>query len=246
MLNSFTFAGVNSREFGVYISGNGRITVPEKAYDFQAIPGRSGDLIVNRSARVNNDAITYPAFISPFDDDGIRRSYSEMVGKLRAWLMSVKGYAELSDTYDPFHYRMAAFAGPITFDSLPNLRAGTFEIPFSCKPQRYHNDAEDAFSLEAFESITVNKCGHVFSEPLISVTGTGTFTVGGKTITISENALTEPIFIDSRSMNCYDADGVNANRFVSFSDYAFPVIEDGTVVNAGAVALEVKPRWYEL
>ena len=75
MLNSFTFAGVSSREFGVYISGSGRITVPEKAYDFQQIPGRSGDLIVHRAARVNNDLITYPAFIAPTNDRGVLRPY---------------------------------------------------------------------------------------------------------------------------------------------------------------------------
>ena len=246
MLNSFTFNGTNSREFGVYISGNGRITVPEKAYDFQSIPGRNGDLIVSRAARVVNDVITYPAFISPFDDSGIPRSYSEMAAKLRAWLFSVKGYAVLSDTYDPIHYRLAAFAGPIEFETLPNLRAGTFEIPFNCKPQRYRPDNEDAFALAIGETKNVESPAYAFSEPLIAVTCTGSFAVGDQTITIADNTLTGPIYIDNRLMSCYDAAGVNANRFVSFSDYEFPVIEDGTTVDAGTVALEVKPRWYEL
>ena len=246
MLNSFTFAGVSSREFGVYISGSGRITVPEKAYDFQQIPGRSGDLIVHRAARVNNELITYPAFIAPTNDRGVLRPYPEMVSKLRAWLLSVRGYAVLTDSYDCEHYRMAAFAGPITFESLPDLSAGSFEIPFNCKPQRYLQDDVGAFSLSAFESLTVDAGCRRFSEPLIIVTGTGSFTVGGKTITIADNSLTGPIYIDARIMDCYDSNGVNANRFVSFSDYEFPVIEDGTVINAGAVDLEVKPRWYEL
>ena len=232
MLNSFTFAGTNSREFGVYISGNGRITVPERSYDFQSIPGRNGDLIVSRAARVVNDVITYPAFISPFDDSGIPRS--------------VKGYAVLSDTYDPIHYRLAAFAGPIEFETLPNLRAGTFEIPFNCKPQRYRPDNEGAFALAIGETKNVESPAYAFSEPLIAVTGTGSFAVGDQTITIADNTLTGPIYIDNRLMSCYDAAGVNANRFVSFSDYEFPVIEDGTVVDAGDVALEVTPRWYEL
>lgn len=246
MLNSFTFAGVSSREFGVYISGSGRITVPEKAYDFQQIPGRSGDLIVHRAARVNNDLITYPAFIAPTNDRGVLRPYPEMVSKLRAWLLSVRGYAVLTDSYDCEHYRLAAFAGPIAFESLPDLRAGTFEIPFNCKPQRYHWDEEDAFALAVGETKNVEAPCYAFSEPLIGVTGTGAFTVGDQTITIADNTLTGPIYIDNRLMSCYDAAGVNANRFVSFSDYEFPVIEDGTTVDAGTVALEVKPRWFEL
>lgn len=246
MLNSFTFAGVSSREFGVYISGSGRITVPEKAYDFQQIPGRSGDLIVHRAARVNNDLITYPAFIAPTNDRGVLRPYPEMVSKLRAWLLSVRGYAVLTDSYDCEHYRLAAFAGPIEFESLPDLRAGTFEIPFNCKPQRYHWDEEDAFALAIGETKNVEAPCYAFSEPLIAVTGTGSFAVGDQTITIADNTLTGPIYIDNMLMSCYDAAGVNANRFVSFSDYEFPVIEDGTTVDAGTVSLEVKPRWYEL
>ena len=246
MLNSFTFNGVNSRDFGVYISGSGRLTVPEKAYDFAEIPGRNGDLIVNRAARVMNDEITYPAFICPTDVSGVIKSYPEMVSRLRAWLLSVKGYAKLTDTYDSDHYRMAAFAGTIEFDSLDNLQAGKFEIPFNCKPQRYHDDNEGAFSLAVGGTKTIAVTGYLFSEPLIAVTGTGAFTVGGKTITVAVNDLTAPIYIDGRLQDCYDANGVNANRFVSFSDYEFPTIQNGTVVDAGAVALAIKPRWYEL
>lgn len=246
MLNSFTFAGVNSRRFGVYISGSGRVTVPEKAYDFQQVPGRSGDLIVSREARVSNDVITYPAFIPPFDDRGIPRSFSEMAGRLRAFLLSVRGYAVLTDSYDREHYRMAAFAGPIEFESLPNLAAGSFEIPFNCKPQRYRRDDEGAFSLAAGETRTVQAGGFVFSEPLIAVTGTGSFSVGDVTVTVAANILTGPIMIDCRLLDCYDANGVNANRFVRFSGHDFPQISDGTVVDAGDVALAVKPRWFEL
>lgn len=246
MRNFFTYNGVSSKDFGVYISGSGRVTVPAKAYTFTEIPGRSGDLIPDRTPRVGNDLITYPAFIAPTNDSGVIRSFTEMAGRLRAWLLSVKGYAVLTDSYDPQHYRLAAFAGPIEFEILPSLLAGSFEIPFNCKPQRYFSDETGAFTLEAGESETVRADGYVFSEPLIAVTGSGSFTVGSRTVTVAQNSLTDPIYIDYRLLDCYDSAGVNANRFVSFSDYEFPVIENGTVVNAGDVDLEVKPRWYEL
>ena len=246
MRNFFTFNGVSSKDFGVYISGSGRITIPTKAYTFQEIPGRSGDLIVDRKARVANDLITYPAFIGPSNERGVVRSYPEMAGRLRAWLLSVQGYARLTDSYDPKRYRLAAFAGPTEFQSLPSLLAGNFELQFTAKPQRYHDDEEDALALTAGETETVRKCGYVFSEPLFAVSGTGTFTVGAVTVTVAQNSLTGPIYIDCRLMDCYDSAGVNANRFVSFSDYEFPVVADGTVIDAGDVDLEVKPRWFEL
>ena len=240
------FNGRSSDEFRLIVEHYPARPVPKRKFEKWSVPGRSGDLIVHRAARVNNDLITYPAFIAPTNDRGVLRPYPEMVSKLRAWLLSVRGYAALTDSYDCEHYRMAAFAGPITFESLPDLSAGSFEIPFNCKPQRYLQDDVGAFSLSAFESLTVDAGCRRFSEPLIIVTGTGSFTVGGKTITIADNSLTGPIYIDARIMDCYDSNGVNANRFVSFSDYEFPVIEDGTVINAGAGDLEVKPRWYEL
>lgn len=83
MRNYFTFNGVDSRDYGIYISGTGRLTIPEKSYNFQNIAGRNGDLIVDAAATLQNDVITYPAFIKPFDNSGVPVSYSKMFGKMR-------------------------------------------------------------------------------------------------------------------------------------------------------------------
>lgn len=245
MRNYLTFNGKDLREFGVYISGSGRVTIPEKAFNFQTIPGRNGDLIVGNTT-IPNEVISYPAFIAPYNDSGVWRSFTEMAQRLRGFLMSVNGYAELRDTYDQRHYRLACFTGPTAFEITPQLDAGSFELEFNCKPQRYLVEQNEIISLSAGESTTIERCGYYYAEPLISVTGTGSFTVGETTVTIAENGLTAPIIIDCRLLECYDSAGLSANRYVSFSDYEFPAIADGTVINAGDVALTLDPRWYEL
>ena len=47
MMNAFQFNGRSSSEFGVYISGGGTYNAPERDVEFMAMPGRSGDLLID-------------------------------------------------------------------------------------------------------------------------------------------------------------------------------------------------------
>lgn len=251
MRNYFIFNGIDSRDYGVYISGTGRVTIPEKAYSFAEIPSRNGELIVNEGAKGKNETVIYPAFIPRWNDSGVPVKFSEMAGRLRSWLLSVRGYAELRDSYDERHYRMAAFAGPTSFEVTPTLDAGSFDIEFQCKPQRYIDDPGDTIVLEAGESITVDQCDFIYSEPLIIVQAasgflTDSFIIDDQTVVINNNPLTYPITIDTRLMDSYDANGVSANRYIQFSDHQYPNIVNGTVITSNDVPLLIEPRWYEL
>ena len=245
MRNYFTFNGVDSRNYGLYISGSGRLHVPEPVWNFAEVPGRSGDLLLGRD-RVANELLSYPAFIARATINNTPLSYAEIFGRMRSWLLSVRGYAQLTDSYDPTHYRLACFTGPVDPESAVMLDAGSFELMFNCKPQRYLVSDTDTITLAAGASTTVSKPGFFYAEPLIEVTGAGSFTIGDQAVTVAASSLADPITIDCRLLNCYDDDGVNANRFVSFSDYEFPKIADGTAIDAGDVALKITPRWFEL
>jgi len=246
MRNWFTFNGIDSRNFGIYISGSGRLTIPEKAYNMQHIAGRNGDLIVDSDATLQNELITYPAFIKPYDQTGIRVKFPEMFGRMRSWLMNVKGYAELRDSYDWSHFRLAAFAGPLTPETLANLEAGTFELEFNCKPQRYLTDDDEVYTVSAGQSLTIEKCSIYHSEPLFRVNRAGSFSVGDEVITISAGSYAFPVFIDCRLLECYDLNGNSVNRYVTFSNYNFPSLEGETVITSTNVELTVLPRWFEL
>lgn len=128
MRNYFTLAGRDSRDFGVYISGDGTFNSPEKAYDFFEIPGRNGDLI-GSNQRLMNVELTYRAFIS--------NNFKKNMANFRSFLLSLNGYQRLTDSYHPDEFRLVCYTGAMEVEPTQMLDAGQFEITFICKPQRY-------------------------------------------------------------------------------------------------------------
>lgn len=128
MRNYFILDGVDSRDFGVYISGQGTFSAPQKAYTFYNIPGRNGALLGNEH-RLENINVSYEAFIyTDFDNN---------MAKFRSFLLSLNGYKRLTDSYHPDEFRMAVYAGPFDPKVTRMNDAGSFTITFSCKPQRF-------------------------------------------------------------------------------------------------------------
>ncbi len=128
MREYFILNGVDSRDFGVYISGQGTFSAPQKAYTFYNIPGRNGALLGNEH-RLENINVSYEAFIyTDFDNQ---------LAAFRSFLLSIDGYAKLSDSYHPDEYRYAVYQGPFEPTVEKTNDAGKFTIIFSCKPQRY-------------------------------------------------------------------------------------------------------------
>ena len=128
MREYFILNGVDSRDFGVYISGQGTFSAPQKAYTFYNIPGRNGALLGNEH-RLENINVSYEAFIyTDFDNQ---------LAAFRSFLLSIDGYAKLSDSYHPDEYRYAVYQGPFEPTVEQTNDAGKFTITFSCKPQRY-------------------------------------------------------------------------------------------------------------
>ena len=64
MRNWFVLNGVDSRDFGVYISGQGTFSAPRREYDMISIPGRNGDLVGNEK-RLENSGRFYDVVQNP-------------------------------------------------------------------------------------------------------------------------------------------------------------------------------------
>lgn len=138
MRNYFIFDGKDSRDFGVYISGQGTFKAPARSYDAIQIPGRNGALL-GIGSRLENVELTYPAFIYS--------NFKTNLAALRAYLLSHAGYFKLSDSYHPDEYRMAYFTGPLEPDVTSANNAGEFNITFVCKPQRFLNSGDTVTSF---------------------------------------------------------------------------------------------------
>lgn len=235
MLNYFTFNGTDSRDFGVYISGQGTFNAPERAYSLMKVPGRDGAL-VGFDNRLENVELTYPAFICS--------NFSQNMEDFRSFLLSQVGYQKLVDSYHPNEYRMAIYPGAFEAEVTSLNDAGQFDITFVCKPQRFLNSGDNVTTLTASTSISNPTLFN--AQPLMRVYGTGVLGIGSQSVTISTaDSFTD---IDCEMMDCYKGTA-SKNRYVSFSNYKFPVLSPGTnniTLGTGITKVEITPRWWVL
>lgn len=178
MRNSLTFGGVNSADYGVYITGKGIHDAPKRVVEEVVIPGRNGTLAMDMG-RYENIQVTYPAFA--FGKN--RKEFQEKIDAFRNVLAAQIGYQRLADTYRPDEYRMGLFNEGVEVEVGPYGCSGKFELRFGCKPQRYLTDGEVQIRMESAEQTVVNPTEHK-SEPLIAAEGYGTIGVNGQNIVL--------------------------------------------------------------
>lgn len=208
--------------------------------------------------KVANAELIYPAFFAPLGGTyGNYATLNEAVGAFRTALLSTKGYAQLSDTYDSAHYRKAVFTGDIEIEPTMMLDAAEIELVFNVAPQRFVTLNAISVGAGVTKTLTLAEfpADKMILEPIITVTGTGSITFSDtsnnvlKTITITQNPGT--VVIDSQLKECYSGSN-SANGWVQFSDYQFPVFGAfygyaGQVkVTTSGVSLSIDPGGYEL
>lgn len=137
MEQSLIFGNVNSADYDFYISGEGVFNAPKRDVEAISIPGRNGQLLIDRN-RYENIEVVYPAFCQA---DTIEE-FASKLSKYRNALASQIGYQRLTDTINSEEYRMGTFidgfeAEPIMFNTV-----ATIDLKFNCKPQRFLKSGE--------------------------------------------------------------------------------------------------------
>ena len=236
MRNYLIFNGNDSRDYGVYLTGTGTYSAPERAQEMISVPGRNGNLI-GTETRFENIEVTYPAFIYS--------NFSQNIQDFRNMLLANRGYFELSDSYHTDEYRMATYIGAFEPEVTAMHDAGSFELVFNCKPQRFLNSGKESQTFVATGSITNPTLFP--SKPLIRAYGAGQLTVGSRVITIgnTDKAYTD---IDSELQDCFNGT-TNLNEYVTFSDYKFPELAPGNTgitPGVGISRVEIIPRWWRI
>lgn len=233
MRNYFTLNGVDSRDFGVYISGQGTFNASGRDYNIIPVPGRNGDL-VGPEKRFLNGTLTYPAFIYA--------NFKQQIEAFRNFLLSLVGYHDLIDSYHPNEIRKVLFEGPFSADVEPKNDAGRFDIEFNCKPQRFLVSGNQVTTLTANGSIT--NPTRFDARPLLRVYGTGTLGIGSQSVTITQaDVYTD---IDCEMMDAFKGTA-NKNPYVQLTNYNFPVFAPGVnniSLGAGITQVDITPRWW--
>lgn len=172
----FTFDGVDSKDFGVYISDTAAFDAPERDVEMIEIPGRNGAYALDKG-RFSNIEVTYNAFVATDSES----DYVSGINALRNALCSRKGYCRLEDEFNPNEYRLAVYKSGLKVSSV-NDKAGEFTITFDCQPQRWLKSGETAVTLS--EGGTLTNPTLFEAHPLLKVKGNGNVGINGSEVRV--------------------------------------------------------------
>ena len=231
------FNNIDSRTYSAYIFNDSTDNAPVFEYETEQIPGRNGDLILNRNRRPNVQH-TYNVIIESDIDTNFPA--------FKSALLNVDGYAKLEDSFHSGEFYLAYLSDNIEPRLTRQRDAVKFSLVFNRKPQRFLDTGETVTTLTA--TGTISNPTSLNSKPLLRVYGTGTLGIGNYSLTISTaNGYTD---IDCDMMECYkDTYATNCNANVTFANYAFPQLLPGTnavSLGTGITKVEITPRWYVL
>ena len=148
LYKGLVFDGVDSRDYGIYITGDAVFNSPERDVEMIEIPGRNGAYALDKG-RFSNIEVSYPAGI--FGDT--EADFRQGIRAFRNALASRKGYKRLEDDYNPDEYRMAVYKNGLEVTPTA-LKAGEFTITFDCQPQRFLKSGETAVSVASGGTLT--------------------------------------------------------------------------------------------
>lgn len=228
--------GTNLADFGVYISGGGTFSAPDKNVEFKAINGRNGDILISNK-RYNNLTVKYPAFIF--------KNIENNIAGLRNFLLSRDGYVRIEDSYHSDEFRLGAFVDSFDPDMVDALNAGEFDLVFNCKPQRYLKSGEQVKTYTA--DGTIFNPEYMTALPLLRIYGAGTVGIGSETLTIASHEY-DYIDIDCNIQDAFYGT-TNCNSLITLSSGDFPVLlsgENGVALGDGITQIDIIPRWWRL
>ena len=225
IFRSLTFDGVNSLDYGIYITGEAVYNAPERAVEMVTIPGKNGALAIDQG-RFENIEVTYHA--GCFADN--QADFAEKVMKFRNALASRYTYKKLTDEYHSDEYRLGLYKSGLEVDAVHYSTAGEFDITFDCKPQRFLTSGETA--LTPFDYIdTQTETGEI-----VTIDSDGSLEVKSLKVAL------DPI----QSLNGYDhpwVGGAGKNKLspvntITISGVTYTVASDGAISITGTATAE--------
>ena len=229
MTDYFIWNGVDCRTKGIHVSELPPITIPLERSKQTNVPGRPGSLTQLEGDDVYDDMIlTATCFIAD----------PAQIPAIAAWLKG-KGTVTFANRTGG-HYN-ARIANQIPFEKV--LRGNphcTFAVNFRCYPFWYQENVSDVTITTSGDTIT--NPGSVYSEPLITVYGSGNITLMVGTTIVELTDVSSSIVLDCALKEAYKGTTL-MNDHMSGD---FPVLKPGlnAVSWSGNVTrIVISPRW---
>ena len=223
----FTFNGVDSREMGVIVTAMPETVRAERRIESITVAGRNGSL--------HTDEGVYESYDRTMECALIKRA---RLDEITAWLV---GSGEMTFSTEPDKVYRVTIANKISIAQMMRVFQ-KFQVVMDTQPFKYSvNAAGDALELTA--PTTIRNSGTVYSEPLITVYGSGdiTLTVNGADFPLY--GVQESITIDSEMMEVFKG---NTNQNGKYGGAEFPRFEVGQneIRWTGNVSkIKIQPRW---
>ena len=229
MTDYFIWNGVDCRTKGIHVSELPPITIPLERSKQTNVPGRPGSLTQLEGDDVYDDMIlTATCFIAD----------PAQIPAIAAWLKG-KGTVTFANRTGG-HYN-ARIANQIPFEKV--LRGNphcSFAVNFRCYPFWYQENVSDVTITTSGDTIT--NPGSVYSEPLITVYGSGNITLMIGTTIVELTNVSGSIVLDCALKEAYKGTTL-MNDHMSGD---FPVLKPGlnAVSWSGNVTrIVIKPNW---
>ena len=229
MTDYFIWNGVDCRTKGIHVSELPPITIPLERSKQTNVPGRPGSLTQLEGDDVYDDMIlTATCFIAD----------PAQIPAIAAWLKG-KGTVTFANRTGG-HYN-ARIANQIPFEKV--LRGNphcSFAVNFRCYPFWYQENVSDVTITTSGDTIT--NPGSVYSEPLITVYGSGNITLMVGTTIVELTDVSSSIVLDCALKEAYKGTTL-MNDHMSGD---FPVLKPGlnAISWSGNVTRSViKPNW---
>ena len=190
MNDYFIWNGVDCRTKGIHVTDQPPITIPLERSTQTTVPGRPGSLTQLEGDDVYDDMIlTATCFISD----------PAQIPAIAAWL---KGSGAVTFANRTGGYYKARIANQIPFEKI--LRGNphcTFAVNFRCYPFFYAENVSDITITTS--GTTITNPGSVYSEPIITVTGSGDITLMVGTTIVELTDVSGSIVINSVLQEAY-------------------------------------------
>ena len=226
----FIFKGKNSKDLGILIETMPEITKPQRREQEVVIPGRNGVLTFNED--------TYEPYALSFTCS--TRGISN-ISSMVSWL---DGSGDLTVSTEPDKIYKAKISNAIPISDVVYLY-NSFLVQFKVFPFKYSRNAiiSHADDLTLTAPTTIHNKGTVYSQPTITVYGTGNITLTINGTSYGLIGVDSYITINSEMMEVYKGT-TNANNKYSATDFPrFEVGENSISWTGSVTKIEIEPKW---
>ena len=226
----FEWNGVRCTEYGIYVSEQPPITLPQERSTQTKIPGRPGSLTTLEGDDVYDDlTLTATCFIRD----------PERIPAIAGWL---KGGGTVTFANRPGGFYHARIANQIPFEKI--LRGNphcSFAVNFRCSPPFWYVSNPDEVTITTSSAVVVNP-GSVYSEPIIRIYGSGDITLIVNDTFIELEGIEDGIVLNSVIQEAYQGETLLNEKM----EGDFPVLKPGNnlISWSGDVSrLVIAPNW---